>query len=209
MNRNRFLMLVAVTLAAVVLVVLLGRPDGPADDAVPESLLPALADSVNEVDAVDIVAPGGRVTVSLRRDDERWRVTQKDDYEAEFAQVLELLRTLAEAGIVEPKTSRPAWYPQLGVQDVSDPDATGRRLDFPGREIASVIIGQSDPSGEGSYARRAGEERSWLLDEIVEVPVDPVAWLEPGIMDIPSADIAEVIVRHPDGETIQLKGVGD
>ncbi|MGK7296080.1 MAG: DUF4340 domain-containing protein [Candidatus Wenzhouxiangella sp. M2_3B_020] len=209
MNRNRFLLLVAVTLAAVVLVALLGRPGGSTDDAVPETLLPALAGSVNDVEAVDIVAPGGRITVSLRRDEERWRVVQKDGYEAEFAQVLELLRTLAEVRIVEPKTSKPAWYPQLGVQDVTDPDATGRRLDFPGREIASVIVGQSDPSGEGSYARRAGEERSWLLDEIVEVPVDPVAWLEPGVMDIPSGDIAEVIVRHPDGETVQLKGVGD
>ena len=78
------------TLVAVVLVAVLGRPDGPADDAVPETLLPALAGSVNDVEALDIVAPGGRVTVSLRRDDERWRVAQKDGYEAEFAQVLEL-----------------------------------------------------------------------------------------------------------------------
>jgi len=123
--------------------------------------------------------------------------------------VLDLLRTLAEAGVEAPKTDNPDWYSHLGVQDVSQPDATGRRIDFPGREISSVIIGQVDPSGEGSYARRADEAQSWLLDAVVEVPVDPVAWLEPGIMDIPSAEIAEVVIRHADGEVIRLDRAGD
>jgi len=209
MNRNRFLMLVAVTLGAAVLVAVLGGPRESGESANPDKLLPGLAGIVNELAAVDIVAPGGAVAVSLRRDDERWRVSQRDGYEADFAQVLELLRTLAGAGIAESRTARPAWYGELGVQDLTEPDATGRRIDFPGREIPSVIIGQGDPSGEGSYARRAGQPQSWLLDAVVEVPVDPVAWLEPSIMDIPSSEIAEVIVRHADGETVRLQTTDD
>ncbi|MEX0915749.1 MAG: DUF4340 domain-containing protein [Wenzhouxiangellaceae bacterium] len=209
MNRNRFLILVAVTLAAAVLVVLLDRPETGGPDDAPAALLPGLEEVVNEVTAIDIVASGGDTAVTLRRDDERWRVREKDDYEADFAQVLELLRTLAEVGVAEPRTSSPEWYSRLGVQELSAPDATGRRLDFPGREMASVIIGQADPSGEGSYARRTGEEQSWLLDAIVEVPVDPVAWLERGIMDIPSDDIAEVVIRHADGEVVRLARAGD
>jgi len=208
MNRNRFLMLVAVTLVAAVLVAVLGGPR-ESGESTPEKLLPGLAAVVNELAAVDIVAPGGAVAVSLRRDDQRWRVSQRDGYEADFAQVLELLRTLAGAGIAESRTARPAWYGELGVQDLTEPDATGRRIDFPGREIPSVIIGQGDPSGEGSYARVAGEAQSWLLDAVVEVPVDPVAWLEPSIMDIPSSEIAEVIVRHADGETVRLQTTDD
>lgn len=208
MNRSRFLLLVAITLAAVVLAALLNRPDG-GQPGEPGALLPTLAENVNRIDAVDIVAPGGAVAVTLRRDEARWRVREKDGYEADFAQVVDLLSTLAEAELEEPRTDSPDWYGRLGVQDVAAPDATGRRVDFPGFDLASVIIGQTDPSGEGSYARRAGEARSWLLDTIVEVPVDPIAWLEPGIMDIPASDIAEVIVRHPDGETVQIKGAGE
>lgn len=209
MNRNRFLMLVAITVAAVVLVILLDRPDDSGSQDLPETLVPGLESAVNELAAVDVVAPGGQIAVSLRRDEERWRVSEKDGYEADFAQVLDLLRTLADAGVAEPKTDNPDWYSHLGVQDVSAPDATGRRIDFPGRELASVIIGQVDPSGEGSYARRADESQSWLLNAVVEVPVDPVAWLEPGIMDIPSADIAQVVIRHADGEVIRLDRAGD
>jgi len=209
MNRNRFLMLVAATLAALVLVVLLDRPESARPDPTPTRLLEGLDETVNEIEAIDIVAPGGATAVRLRRDEERWRVPEKDDYEADFAQVVAFLRTLAEVGVEEPRTDNPDWYSRLGVQALDAPDATGRRIDFPGREIASVIIGQADPSGEGSYARRVGEEQSWLLDEIVEVPVDPVAWLEPGIMDIASSDIAEVVVRHADGEIVRLERAGD
>ena len=73
----------------------------------------------------------------------------------------------------------------------------------------SLSIGQVDPSGEGSYARRADEAQSWLLDAVVEVPVDPVAWLEPGIKDIPSSDIAQVVIRHADGEVVRLDRAGE
>lgn len=209
MNRNRFLMLVAVTLVAIVLVVVLDRSGDSGPGETPKTLLTGLAGAVNALDAIDVVAPGGEIAVSLRRDDERWRVAQKDGYEADFGQVLALLRSLAEAGVAEPKTNNPDWYAHLGVQDVGQGDATGRRIDFPGREIPSVIIGQIDPSGEGSYARRPDENQSWLLDAIIEVPVDPVAWLERGVMDIPSADIAAVVIRHSDGEVVRLDRVGD
>ena len=209
MNRNRFLMLVAATLAAIVLVALLDRPESARPEAAPATLLPGLNEAVNEIDAVDIVAPGGAIAVTLRRDEKRWRVPEKDGYEADFAQVVSFMRTLAEAGVEASKTDNPEWYSRLGVQAMDAPDATGRRIDFPGHEIDSVIIGQADPTGEGSYARRADEEQSWLLDEIVEVPVDPVAWLEPGIMDIPSSDIAGVVIRHADGEVVRLDRAGD
>ena len=208
MNRNRFLMLVAATLAAIVLVALLDRPESTRPEATPATLLPGLDEAVNDIDAVDIVAPGGAVAVSLRRDEERWRVPEKDGYEADFAQVVSFMRTLAEAGVEAPKTDNPAWFSRLGVQAMDAPDATGRRIDFPGRDVDSIIIGQADPTGEGSYARRAGAEQAWLLDEIVEVPIDPVAWLEPGIMDIPSSDIAEVVIRHADGEVVRLDRAG-
>lgn len=210
MNRQRFLLLIAITAVAVVLVVLLGRdPSGGGAPAEGEPLLPGLDAVVNEVDAVDIVAPGGAIAVSLRRDKERWRVTEKDGYEAEFSRVVDLLRALSQARLAEPKTANSELYDRLGVQDVTGPDATGRRVDFPGREIPSVIVGQAGPTGEASYARRAGEAGSWLLDRIIEVPVDPVTWLEPGIMDIPSSDIARIVIRHPDGETVRLDRVGD
>ncbi|MDT8409890.1 MAG: DUF4340 domain-containing protein [Wenzhouxiangellaceae bacterium] len=209
MKRKQLIILALLTLAAVVLVLVLdpsgqGAPDNP--DA---GLLPGLQDQVNDIDAIDVIAPGGQRSVTLRRDQARWRVGEKDDYEADFAQVAELLRVLREARIDEAKTANPQWYSRLGVQDMTAPDASGRRLDFPGSPVSSVIIGQAGPTGSGSYARRADEQRSWLLDRLIEVPIDPVAWLERSIMDIGFEDLAEVVIRHPDGETVRLRRAGD
>lgn len=204
MNRNRLIILAVVTLLLGGLVAVLNRGDERAEPASGQALLPGLAEVVNEIDAIDVVAPGGEV-IQLRRDATRWRLPQRDGYEADFARVLELLRSLRQAKIVAQKTANPDWYARLGVQDPGADDATGRRIDFPGRDLSSIIVGQVDPTGAGSYVRRAGEAQSWLIDRVLEVPADPVSWLERGIMDIPAEDIAEVVVRHPDGEVVRLR----
>lgn len=207
MRQNRLLLLVVSTVVLAIVVAWLNRDQSGDASSAGQPLVPGLADVVNEIDAVDIVAPGGAV-IGLRRDQTRWRVPEKDNYEADFRKLLGLLRGLAEARIVEQKTANPDWYARLGVDDPGTFGATGRRVDFPGRELPSVIIGQTDSTGQRSFVRRAGEAQSWLIDRVLEVPADPVMWLERAIMDIPAEDIAEVVVRHPDGETVRLQRAG-
>ncbi|NKI35979.1 DUF4340 domain-containing protein [Wenzhouxiangella sp. XN79A] len=208
MNRNLLLALAAATLVAIALVMLLGDERGaPTVEAGP--LLPGLAEQVNAIDAVDVVAPGGATTVRLRRDDARWQVAERDGYEADFRQVVDLLRTLAEAQRDEPRTDNPDWYGRLGVAETGDAEATGRRIDFPGTDLPSLIVGQVDPTDSGSYVRIAGESRAWLADRVIELAADPVSWLEPGIMDIPGEDLVAITVTHPDGETVVLEKPGE
>jgi len=208
MNRNLLLGLVAATLVAIALVMLLDDDRG-APVVGGGLLLPGLVEQVNALDAIDVVAAGGATAVQLRRDDERWQVVERDGFEAEFRQVVELLRTLAEAERAEPRTDNPDWYGRLGVADLGEVDATGRRIDFPGTELPSLIIGQVDPTDSGSYVRIAGDEQAWLADRVIELAADPVSWLEPGIMDIPGEDLAEVTVTHPDGERVVLQKLGE
>ncbi|MBY6205327.1 DUF4340 domain-containing protein [Halomonas denitrificans] len=206
MMRNRLLLLACATLLAIGLVIWLGA-ERPVDDESGGPVLAGLAGQINRIDAVDLVAPGEATAVRLRREDERWRVLDRDGYEADFQQVVDLLRTLAEAERSEPKTADPAWYGRLGVTDPADPDATGRRIEFPGTDLVPVIVGQVDPTDSGSYVRSTDEEQAWLADRVIEVALDPVAWLEPGIMDIPADDLVSVTVTHADGETVRLQKV--
>ena len=219
MNRQWVVALALATVLGIGLIWLLDHPvSGDAEQSSP-LLMPMLAERINHIEALDIVAPGGAVAVSLRRVGQvvesetesstlRWRVVQRDGYEADFAKVFELLRALAELEKSEARTSNPEWYARLGVQDVGATDASGRRLDFPLNELPSLIVGQVDPSGQGSYARIQDQAESWLADRVIELPLDPVQWLEPGIMDIPAGDIEQVIVRHADGETVQIRNAG-
>lgn len=208
MNRNLVLGLAVATLLAIGLVLFLDQ-DRSAPTANGGPVVPGLAEQVNAIDAIDVVAPGGATAVQLRREDDRWQVLEREGFEAEFRQVVEVLRALAEAERAEPRTENPEWYGRLGVSDMGDADATGRRIDFPGTELPSLIVGQVDPTDSGSYVRIAGEAQAWLSDRVIELAADPLSWLEPGIMDIAGEDLVSITVTHPDGESLVLERLGD
>lgn len=215
MSRQWVIVLALAALFGLSLIWLLNQPVPDDEMAGGDLMLPALNASVNQIQAFDIVAPGGAVAVSLRRvgdvdqpDSMRWRVVQRDGYEADFARVFSLLRDLADVQQAEPRTANSEWHARLGLQEMGQSEASGRRLDFPLNEVPSILFGQVDPTGQGSYARLQNNDQSWLLDRVIELPIDPVRWLEPGIMDIPSSDISEVIVRHADGEIVHVQNAG-
>lgn len=205
MNRAGVLLLGVLALAAITAVLVL--TPARREESIPagEPLLSGLKEIVNELEALDLSAAGGEVRVRLRRDEQRWRVLERDGYEADFERVRSLLRSLAEARRAEPRTADPRWYARLGVEDVAAPDASGIRLDFPGTGLPGLIIGRADPAGRGHYARVAGAAQSWLIDREFDLEADPVAWLERSVMDLPASEIREVVIRHPDGDIVHLK----
>ena len=209
MNPKAILVLAACTILALVLALSLsGTGSAPADDQA-QPLVPGLRDVVNDVDAVNIVGSDGQPVVHLRRDDERWRVPEKDNYEADFERVQGLLRDLATGYRADERTANPDWYARLGVQDVGEPDATSLRIDFPESELPSLIVGQVDSSEQGRFVRLADQARTWLADRDLDLPTAAVDWLERSVMDIPATELAEVTLRHPDGDTVQLRPAGE
>jgi len=209
MNPRTIAILAAATLLALLLALALPGPGDAPSDGQGEALVPGLRDIVNEVDAIDVLGPDGGFVVRLRRDEARWRVPEKDNYEADFERVQRLLRDLATGQRADERTSNPDWYARLGVQAIGEPDSVGVRLDFPGSELPSLIIGQLDSTERGRFVRLADQARTWLSDRDIEVPTDSIEWLERAIMDIPATELAQVTVLHPDGDTVQLRPAGE
>jgi len=195
----------AVVVALALAFVLADRSaDAPQQDG-DRPLLPGLSERINDIQALDIVAPDGRTVATLRRERERWRMREKHDYEADFARIHGLLRDLAQARRLEARTDQPEWHARLGVAEPGQGEGSGTLVRFPGVEIAELIVGKRDPAGIGRYARLSGEAQAWLTGRDLELPVDRMDWLERAIMDIPAADIREVAVRHPDGDRVELR----
>lgn len=194
------------TIAALALVLLFadGADDSPAV-AHGGALLPGLADRVNEIAALDIIGADGEIVATLRRERERWRMREQHDYEADFARIHGLLRDLARARRLEPRTDSPKWYARLGVAAPGEGEGSGMAIRFPRSDVPGLIVGQRDPASIGRYVRLLDQSQAWLTDRNLELPVDPMEWLERAIMDIPAADILEVTVRHPGGETVELR----
>ncbi|MEE4303770.1 MAG: DUF4340 domain-containing protein [Wenzhouxiangella sp.] len=206
MNARNLLILGTATLLVVVLTLLLvDRAPEPVSGDRDGELLPGLAERINEIDAVEIVAPDGRTVATLHRARERWRMREKYDYEADFARIHDLLRDLAAARRLEARTANPEWYPRLGVASPGEEAGGGILLRFPGSDVPSLILGKRDPAEIGRYVRLEGREQAWLTGRSLDVPVDRMEWLERAIMDIPAADIREVSVRRPGEENVELR----
>jgi hypothetical protein len=210
MNRSMMIALGVVSILALVLALTLVDQSGDNSGAGEGGpLLPELAEQVNAIDSLEIVAPSGETVASLHRSRERWRMRQKHDYEADFARIHDLLRDLSTARRIEAKTARPEWYGRLGVAAPGEGEGAGTLVRFTATDLPDVIVGRTDPAQIGRYMRLAGEPRSWLVDQDFELPVAPIEWLERAIMDIPAGDISEVKVQRADAPTVVLKPADD
>jgi Domain of unknown function (DUF4340) len=152
------------------------------------ALCPELKQQLDAVKSVRIYKAGDVRSVELVRQDRGWGVSERAGYPADEPKLRKLLRSLADAKVFEEKTSNPAGYKSLGVEDISESAATGVRLELTGQQApVNLLVGKSGVGGESQYVRRAGEAQSWLVDHTIDTSASPDAWLRKDVLDV-SAD---------------------
>ncbi len=203
MNRRALAWLAAGLGALVVLAMIGQRQTAPTTSSVDSMFLPALMDSLDDVDSVAIVAAGRTTVATLDRGPEGWTVRERDGYRTDLTKIRHTLLSLAEANIVEAKTANPALHTMLGVEDIDATDATGLAVTLSGPATPiSIIIGNS--AGDyRRYVRRAGEPQSYLINRDPEVGEAAADWLDTAVIDLPAARVRSVTVTHPDGEVVR------
>ncbi|MCW8926196.1 MAG: DUF4340 domain-containing protein [Xanthomonadales bacterium] len=208
MKRN-FIYLAALTLLAVLLVVFTAqRGDSPQPSTEGDLLLPAIASRINAVDSVEIVTKGNRTVVRLHRVDDHWLVEEMHDYRADWPKLRSLLADLAQARVIETKTDNSSYYARLGVEDIAAEDAAGKLVKLGiGDQSTAVVVGKSAQGRTGQYARLQDQAGSVLLDREFNIPDQALDWVDRKIIDINSAEVAEVEVIHPDGQRVLVTRV--
>lgn len=169
-------------------------------------VLPGLEQSVNTVTSVTL-RKGDDTHATLRKDGNSkdgnskdgsgWSVGERD-WPADVSKVRKLLLNLGALNIVEEKTRLAVNYPELGVEDVTSPKATGTRIEVaaPPRSW-TLIVGK--PSGAKSgYVRVASAPQSLLAAPLLTVDADPKVWLDHGLIDLSVERVREV-EEHPAG----------
>lgn len=169
-------------------------------------LLPDLKGQLNDVRRVVVTGPGNVVIATLERGTDLWTIAERNNYPADVGKIRKNLLALADARIVEEKTSSPEFYERLGVQDLADEGADGVQLTLTGeKELASVIIGKAQSgSPDYSYARRAGEATSWLITGQFDPGKTGGEWLERALIDIPAERIESVTINDPVHGTLHI-----
>ena len=161
------------------------------------TLYPDLKQQLDAVTAVRIVNAGGATAVEMKRGESGWTVSERSDYPADEAKLRKLVTNLADAKLLEEKTSNADNYPTLGVEDISNDGVGGIQVEIEGpKQPLKLIVGKQATGGQSHYVRRAGEPQSWLIDKDIDTSASPDQWLRKDIIDV-SADrvqAAEVTV---------------
>jgi len=204
MSRQRFIALLVAAVLAISGALYLSTERTQPRDPHGGALLPALAGEMNTVSAVSVRRASATPTATIHLKDGRWTVAERGDYPADVPKLRKLLLALSDAKIVEEKTSNPASFPVIGVEDPSAPGATGAEVSFTAGDGAhAVIVGK--PVGGGNFVRRKGENVSYSVEPGISFETEPRFWIESKLFDAAPANIQSIEVKPAAGTAYTLR----
>jgi Domain of unknown function (DUF4340) len=218
MNQTRLLALVLVAILAIGGGWYFGTSTEPVQHAAIDTgklMFPDLTAKLKDARRIEITSKGKVTVIELK--DGVWGIADRGGYRVQESKLRGMLTTLTELRLVEPRTSDPAQFSRLGVEDPStDKDGTAnllRVLDGKGQPILAVIVGHRRMRTQGNvpeqvFVRLPGDNQTWLADGGLQADADPQVWLDRDIMNISHTLISKVVATKG-GETIELTRDGD
>jgi hypothetical protein len=174
-------------------------------DSIGAPILPGLFESLNEVTSVSIIGAGEQALATIKRVQDQWVLAERGNYPADLAKIRSAVLALAEAKIIEEKTSSDLLYAKLGVEDVSASDATGIKVTVTYGDQQQLIVGNPGPQiNKTRYVRRANEKTSWLVDRKIDLKHEAPYWLQKDILSVEPAEISTISLRLQDGATLEI-----
>jgi len=170
-----------------------------------------LESSLNDITHVEIVKR--KNIASISKVDGAWVVTNKNNRPADLQQLKQLFFTLANATILERKTSLEKQYKKLKVEDVDGKKAfsiSATLKDSNGAVLVSAIIGKpraakSVDNQKAFYIRRTDRAQSWLVTGKIKLSAKAASWLAKDLISIDQQRIKSVIVVHPQDPSLKIE----
>ena len=198
MTARRVTLLFAIGIAIVALAAWVsGRSQSGQDSLAGTAVLPGLKGAVNDVTQIRITK-ADRTQTTLERHATDWVVGERG-YPADSGKLRKLLLDLGSLNAVERKTSLARNYPVLGVEDVTQPKATGARIDVATPDKTWSLIVGSSVDGNDCYVRAVDSAQSLLASPLIMAEADPKLWLDPTILDINQSRVSAVSQQPPKG----------
>ena len=154
----------------------------------------------------------GDKSIALANAGSGWALSSHGNYPARAEVVRGLLVKMAEADLVEPKTSVKERFGLLELEDPAGKDAKSRLvrlMDAKGAVITEVVVGKKrvDAFGanrSGTYVRRPGDTQTWLASADLEASLAAKDWVAPAILDVQPAKIATLTIEMPGSSALKL-----
>lgn len=180
---------------------------------------PLLAEAAERRDTIGTLALEGAASrMTFRRDDGgTWRLAERDGYPVRGGMVEDLVEHVAGMTATYVSRDTPPPYEALGLPDpfrADGPVFSVRLADGDGETLGALTIGEGLAVPGGAqlikvFVKRADDSRVWLVEDAAAAaavpPLDPLAWMDRQIMDVPRERIREVEIASPDGEPLVLR----
>jgi hypothetical protein len=208
MNAKTLYALIAAAVVALLAAWWINSSRAPVNESADQSkaLLPGLRERLNDITAITLTGADNQVVATLKHGSDGWSIEQKAGYPADLPKLREFLLKLADATVLETKTSNPKLYGDLGVEDVKGKDAKGILVSLDGLKApVKLIIGNyNGGGGGGTFVRRDGEAQTLLVKGNLSVEKTVAGWERHDLTDIAANRLKQVTIANPDGKTLKV-----
>lgn len=175
-------------------------------DSIGSAILPGLFEALNDVDSFSVIGAGDKVIATMQRQQDQWVLAERNNYPADLSKIRNVVLALAEAKIIEEKTSNQSLYAKLGVEDVTANEAAGVKVIVTyGEKKQQLVVGKPGPQiNKTRYVRRADEKTSWLVDRKIDLNYEVPHWLQKDILSVEPAEMSAITLKLHDGETLEI-----
>jgi hypothetical protein len=196
MSRQQLVGLLIAALAVISAALYLSTERNAVREVHGQPLFPSLAGELDTVTSLSVQKGSATPSVTVHKQGDAWTVAERANYPADVPKLRRLLLSLSDAKILEQKTSDPANYSIIGVEDPSKPGATGAQIELIAKTgKQDLIVGK--PAEQGSFVRRVGEKSSYVVEPAISFEAEPRYWIDTRLLDI-SADKIQSIQFKPD-----------
>jgi hypothetical protein len=208
MSRQRFIALLIAALVAISAAVYFSAQRNVAREVHGQSLLPSLASELNTVTSLSVLKGSATPSVTVHKQGEQWTVAERANYPADVSKLRRLLLSLSDAKIREEKTSDPAKYSIIGVEDPTKPGATGAQIEVVAKGGKSdLIVGKTVE--QGNFVRRVGEKSSYIVEPGISFEAEPRYWIDTHLLDISADKIQSIQFKPETGPGYTLRRVSE
>jgi len=174
---------------------------------------PGLADKIKDIARISIKRDATEVVVVRDPSGKNWFLENKGGYPARFDAVRPLVAALAQAKVVETKTSNPDLYGRLEVEDPAKAGAKSMLVslqDENAKEIAGLIVGKQDTGGQAAdpfsppsgmnkqqrFVRRNGEAQSLLVQMQLDAVPDAMSFLDRKVVELKNDKVQSATITR-------------
>ncbi len=219
---SRKLLIAGAVLAAVVLaiaIVIVATNAKQEDVLLDEPLYPGLRDKLPSITKVVIADPLN--TLEFGKLDEGWGLSANGDYPVVQNKVEEMMISVAQLTMIEPRTAIADNYSRIGVEGMDAEGTTSKNIqliDAGGAVLVDLIVGNpklSRGAGTGAqvYIRKAGDKQSWLAKGQMRINTQFRSFVDPVLFRVPETRPSNMSVDHPgdrkDVELSRARSVGN